>query len=299
MENVIPIEPAVMNTTDPAKAPLGQAGIMPEELSIPVGGDVVNPSAETSIGQLAHDADAAQTETPTKQDADRYEYWQSKHDTKSGELSQAQKELAYYKQTLGPVADAIRQNPNVLNNLQQSPPNEQPAQEQNSLQTPSRPDKPHSYSEVDAYNDPESDSFKFRLSNDKYRDDMIDYYGKVDQYRQVEQQRVYANQQEVAAQGQARNYAVQSMGWNENKANDAIQWLQNPSNVSFDALFKVYDMMNAPSKEHVQSQQRVTDYQQREERMKVPQSTAVTSGTSQAPMNDEQLFNQSMLSWKK
>ena len=33
--------------------------------------------------------------------------------------------------------------------------------------------------------------------------------------------------------------------------------------------------------------------------MKVPQSTTVTSGTSQAPMNDEQLFNQSMLSWKK
>ena len=38
---------------------------------------------------------------------------------------------------------------------------------------------------------------------------------------------------------------------------------------------------------------------EREERMKVPQSTAVTSGTSQAPMSDEQLFNQSMLSWKK
>ena len=58
-------------------------------------------------------------------------------------------------------------------------------------------------------------------------------------------------------------------------------------------------MVNAPSKEQMQSQQRVADYQQREERLKVPQTTAVTSGTSQAPVNDEQLFNQSMLSWKK
>ena len=58
-------------------------------------------------------------------------------------------------------------------------------------------------------------------------------------------------------------------------------------------------MAHAPSKEQVQSQQRVADYQNREERMKVPQSTTVASGTSQAPMNDEQLFNQSMLSWKK
>ena len=298
MENVIPNEEAVMNTTDPAKAPIGQAGIMPEEASIQTGGDAVNPSAETSIGQLA-DADAAQQNTPVKQDADRYEYWQSKHDRTAGELSQAQKELEYYKSTLGPVADLVRQNPNIVDNLRQSPSNEQPAQEQNSLKPPSRPEKPHSYSEVDAYNDPESESFKYRLSNDKYRDDMIDYYGKVDQHRQQQQAVAYQAQQETMAKDQAVNYAVQSMGWNPQKANEAVKWLENPSNVSFDALFKVYDMMNAPAKEQVQSQQRVADYQQREERMKVPQSTAVTSGTPQAPMNDEQMFNQSMLSWKK
>ena len=299
MENVIPNEEAVMNTTDPAKAPIGQAGIMPEEASIQTGGDAVNPSAETSIGQLAHNADAVPQETPTKQDADRYEYWQSKHDRTAGELSQAQKELEYYKSTLGPVADLVRQNPNIVDTLRQSPSNEQPAQEQNSLKPPSRPEKPHSYSEVDAYNDPESDSFKYRLSNDKYRDDMIDYYGKVDNYRQQQQAMAYEAQRDQMAQNQARSYATQSLGWDDNKISNAIQWLQNPSNVSFETLFKVYEMAHAPSKEQVQSQQRVADYQNREERMKVPQSTTVASGTSQAPMNDEQLFNQSMLSWKK
>jgi hypothetical protein len=299
MENVIPNEEAIMNTTDPAKAPIGQAGIMPEESAIPTGGDATNPTAETSIGQLAHDANAAQTEAPVKQDADRYEYWQSKHDRTAGELEQAHKELNYYKQTLGPVAEAVRQNPNVLNNLQQSPSNEPPAQEQNLLKAPNRPEKPHSYNEVDAYNDPDSDSFKFRLSVDKYRDDMLDYYGNVDQFRQQQQTMAHEAQREQMAQGQAKNYAMQSLGWDANKVNDAIQWLQNPSNVSFDALFKVYEMAHAPSKAQVQSQQKVADYQQREERLKVPQSTAVTSGTSQAPLNEEQQFNQGMLSWKK
>ena len=299
MENVIPNEEAVMNTTDPAKAPIGQAGIMPEDPSVSVGGDAIHPNAETSIGQLAHDADAAPQETPTKQDADRYEYWQSKHDRTAGELSQTQKELEYYKSTLGPVADLVRQNPNIVDNLRQSPSNEQPAQEQNSLKPPSRPDKPHSYSEVDAYNDPDSESFKYRLANDKYRDDMIDYYGKVDNYRQEQQALAYEAQRDQMAQSQARNYAMQSLGWDANKVTSAIQWLQNPSNVSFETLFKVYEMAHAPSKEQVQSQQRVADYQNREERMKVPQSTTVASGTSQAPVNDEQLFNQSMLSWKK
>ena len=299
MENVIPEEPAIMNTTDPAKAPIGQAGVTPEDPSIPTGGDAIHPNAETSIGQLADNADAVQQNTPVKQDADRYEYWQSKHDRTAGELSQAQKELEYYKSTLGPVAEVLQQNPNALDNLRQSPSNESPAQEQNLLKPPSRPEKPHSYNEVDAYNDPESESFKYRLSNDKYRDDMLDYYGKVDNYRQHQQELAYQAQKESMAQNQARNYAVQSMGWNPQKADDAIQWLQNPSNVSFDTLFKVYEMMHAPAKEQVQSQQRVADYQQREERMKVPQSTAVTSGTPQAPKNDEQLFNEAMLSWKK
>ena len=167
------------------------------------------------------------------------------------------------------------------------------------MKPPSRPDKPHSYSEVDAYNDPDSESFKYRLANDKYRDDMIDYYGKVDNYRQEQQALAYEAQRDQMAQSQARNYAMQSLGWDANKVTSAIQWLQNPSNVSFETLFKVYEMAHAPSKEQVQSQQRVADYQNREERMKVPQSTTVASGTSQAPVNDEQLFNQSMLSWKK
>lgn len=297
MENVINTEAAVMETTDPAKAPLGQAGTIPEQPSLSVTGDMVNPTAETSVGQLADNVNAVQEQE--KQNTDRYEYWQSKNDKTQGELSRISQEFEQYKNMMGPVANAIQQNPQILKNLeQQSPSNEPPAQ-QNSLQAPNRPEKPHSYNEVDAYNDPDSDSFKYRLSVDRYRDDMIDHYGKVDQYRQEQQVMAQAAQRDEMAQSQARSYAMQTLGWNANKTTEALQWLQNPNNVSFETLFKVYDMVNAPSKEQMQSQQRVADYQQREERMKVPQSTAVTSGTSQAPMNEEQLFNQSMLAWKK
>ena len=58
-------------------------------------------------------------------------------------------------------------------------------------------------------------------------------------------------------------------------------------------------MAHAPAREAAVAQQRAAEAQQREQRMKVPQSTAVASGTSQAPMSDEQLFNQGMMSWKK
>jgi len=298
MENVIPTEAAVMETTDPAKAPIGQAGVTPEQPTLSVSGDMVNPQSETSIGQLADNANAVPTQT--KQDTDRFEYWQSRNDKTQGELNRINAEFEQYKQTMGPVANAIQQNPQLLQNLeQQSPSNGQPVQEQNPLQAPNRPEKPHSFNEVDAYNDPDSESFKYRLSVDKYRDDMIDHYGKVDQYRQEQQTMAYEAQREQAAQNQASSYAQQTLGWDQNKVSDAIQWLQNPNNVTFETLFKVYELNHAPSRDQVQSQQKVAEYQQREERLKVPQTTAVTSGTSQAPMNDEQLFNQSMLSWKK
>ena len=196
MENVINTEAAVMETTDPAKAPIGQAGVMPEEPKLSVSGDMVNPTAETSIGQLASDANAVPKQE--KQDTDRYEYWQSKHDKTQGELNRISQEFEQYKNMMGPVANAIQQNPQILQNLeQQSPSNEPPAQ-QNSLQAPNRPEKPHSYNEVDAYNDPDSDSFKYRLSVDKYRDDMLDYYGKVDQYRQEQQTLAYEAQRAVS-----------------------------------------------------------------------------------------------------
>ena len=58
MENVINTEAAVMETTDPAKAPIGQAGTIPEQPTLSVSGDMVNPTAETSVGQLADNANA-------------------------------------------------------------------------------------------------------------------------------------------------------------------------------------------------------------------------------------------------
>lgn len=300
MENTIPTEPAVMETTDPAKAPIGQAGTTPSEVNVfSTEGDMISPSNETATGQLASQANAVpEQQTSVKQDADRYEYWQSKHDRTQSELNNLQEQFNSYRQQMDPLAQTIQQNPQVLQNLQQSLSNEQPA-EQNSLKQPVRPEKPHSYNEVDAYNDPDSDSFKYRLENDMYRDNMIDYYGKVDEYRQMQQAQAQEVQNQRAAEGQAYNHAVSGLGWSPEKTSDAIKWLQNPNNVTFDTLFKVYEMMNAPSKQQVQTQQRVAEYQNREERLKVPQSTAVASGTSQAPKNDEQLFNESMLAWKK
>ena len=78
----------------------------------------------------------------------------------------------------------------------------------NSLKKPVEPEKPHSYNEVEAYNDPESDSFKYRMTKEKFRDDMINYYGKVDQYRAQQQQQAAIRQREATAESDARSDAL-------------------------------------------------------------------------------------------
>ena len=118
-----------METTDPARAPIGQAGVTPQDPTLSVSGDMVSPTAETSIGQLAVDANAVPTQT--KQDTDRFEYWQSQNDKTQGELNRINAEFNQYKQMMDPVANAIQQNPEIMQNLQQqSPSNEPPAQDQ-------------------------------------------------------------------------------------------------------------------------------------------------------------------------
>ena len=72
---------------------------------------MVNPTAETSVGQLANNADAVPTEQ--KQNTDRYEFWQSRADKTQGELNKISQEFEEYKQMMGPVANAIQQNPQI------------------------------------------------------------------------------------------------------------------------------------------------------------------------------------------
>ena len=59
------------------------------------------------------------------------------------------------------------------------------------MKEPTEPDRPHSYNEVDAYNDPESDSFKYRIDKEKYRDEYLIHLKEKDQIREHEMQKQY------------------------------------------------------------------------------------------------------------
>ena len=319
MDNIITTSDADQAPLESAEIPVENAGIdtttgQDGNLFPPGGGESITnveglPTGQTGpIGSTVtplEEKAPLETEVPVKEDPSRMEYWQSQTDKAKNESYKLAEELNYYQNTLGPIAKVIEQNPQVLNNiesLQNGHPSQQPVQagqQANPLEKPSRPEKPHSYSEVDAYNDPESDSFKHRVATDQWRDNMLGWYENVDIARQQHQQRVAREQSVQNMVHDAHSYAMNQYGFDVNRAADFVRWAQNPNNITVDSLVQLYAQKDAPSQQQAQTQNRTAEMQAQQQRLKVPRPTVVQTGESAPTLTEEDQFNMGLLANKR
>tara|TARA_R100000808_G_C2120949_1_gene132264 strand:- start:91 stop:1056 length:966 start_codon:yes stop_codon:yes gene_type:complete len=313
----------ILKTSNAAEAPQANAEIPVENAGIDVstgtdgnlfpdgGGETITNVEGMPTGQttpvdnsdmpVQEQSAPVQTETPVKEDSSRMEYWQSQTDKAKNENYRLAQELEYHKNVLSPIAKVIQENPQVLDNIENltnGNPQQgvQAPQQRNSLAKPIRPEKPHSYNEVDAYNDPESDSFKYRMSNDKWRDDMLGWYENVDQARVQHQQAMAAQQQENMLVHNAHSYVMNQHGFDASKANDFIHWAKNPANITIDSLARLYQLKDAPSQQQQsQSQVKQAQMMKQKEHLKVPRPTTVQTGQSAPTLSQEDEFNSALL----
>ena len=286
MENIL----EVRNADQPQ---VEQASLATEQPTIPT--EEVPVENATGVGQSI--TEQSTTEPSSKDDSTRFEYWQSQADKAKGEINTIRQELDYYKNSLAPVEQMIRDNPQVLDQLQQSPSNGQ-AQghpqglQEPSLKEPSAPDRPHSYNEVDAYNDPESDSFKYRLAKEEYRDNYLGFLQKKDQVREEEMQKAYQQQmhqqQNQMVQRQAMSHAVNNFGWDQQKAAEFVSWSQQPDNLTLDNLAKLFELR---TNTNPVVQQKTQEMQNQSQRLAVPRTAAVQTGKAEQPRSEQQQFN--------
>jgi len=266
---------------------------------VPAGNDTTNTQMfdvdvsqrtinETPVGEQQVESVEGVSQQPAKDDPSRFEYWQSQADKVKGELSQTQQELAYYRE------QAMQQ---------QQPPNGQPNGQQvqeNSLQPPVKPEKPVNYNEVDAYNDPESVSFKYRLDKERFNDEYIGYMEKREENREREYaeryQKAMIEQETTNLRNNAYSHAVNSYGWSPDQARGFVDWASNPNNVTIDHLAKLYQMKDAPN---AQVQQRKDAIIKEREIVSMPRTASVETGKSEPPMNDEDIFNAGLMSLKR
>ena len=273
-----------------AEMPAGNA-MKPESFDVDVNQPMIN---ETPVLEQQAESTQSSEENPAKEDSSRFEYWQSQTDKVKSELSNAQQERDYYRNL------AQQQQSTVSNGQPNGQPQQQAGVQEDSLKQPVKPEKPVSYSEVDAYNDPESTSFKYRLEKERYQDDYMGYLEEKDESREkkmrAQYEYAYAQQQTAMVQNNAMSHAMNGYGLSQTKAGDFVNWASNPENVTVDHLIKLYMMKDAPDARVEQKKQEMMKSQ---EVLSMPRSAAVETGTSESPLSDEDMFNQGLLSLKR
>ena len=277
MENILETRNADQPQVENAALPTEQPNIPMEEVPV-----------ENTTGVAGSITEEQQQQTSPRDDSTRFEYWQSQADKAKGELNALRGELEYFKQNA-----AVNQQAGQ----QYSPSNEQAQGHPNGLQEPllkepTAPEKPHSYNEVDAYNDPESDSFKYRIAKESYRDNYIDFLNKKDRIRDQEMQRAYQaqmqQQQLQMVQQSAHSHAVNNFGWDNQKAAQFVEWSQNPSNLTLDNLAKLFELR---TNTNPVVQQKTQEMQNQSQRLSVPKTASVQTGKSEEPRDEQQQFN--------
>ena len=295
-----------LEVVDAGTAPAGNVEMFQGELSAeaPQVESVPNVDLDPATGQEGAEPISKTTENGVdqKEDTNRYEYWQSQADKAKSELSGLREELDYYRNSMAPVEQMLRQNPEVLDSLEAKLSNGQPAGQtqmgvqQSSLKEPTEPEKPVNYNEVDAYNDPESKSFQYRIAKENYRDEYLGYLKGVDAQRQADMQKAYEQQavaqQQEAIRQQAYSHAVNNYGWDNQKAGEFIQWASAPDNLSMDNLAKLFELR---TNANPVVQQKTQEMQNQAQRLSVPKDPSVITGKSEQPRTEEQAFSDALL----
>ena len=275
MENII-------ETRNADQAPKEDAMLNIEQPAIPNGEIPQDSGVSESITQETQ-------EVSPRDDSTRFEYWQSQADKAKGELNALRQELEYYRSNTNPAEQS-----SVSNGQPQAYP--QQGLQEPSLKEPTAPERPHSYNEVDAYNDPQSESVKYRVAKESYRDKYMDFLTKKDQAREQEMQAQYQaqmqQQQTQMVQQQAMSHAVNNFGWEQSKAMEFVRWSQNPENLTLDNLAKLFELRTNPNPV---VKQRTEEMQNQANRLSVPKTAVVQTGQAEQPKSDEQMFSDALL----
>jgi len=280
----------ILETRNADQPQVENAGLQVENPSIPSGEiPTENLNPQTGMAESITESQPTENVSP-REDTTRFEYWQSQTDKAKGEVNALRQELNQYKQMMN--------NPD-----QQTSPSDGQTQgypnqgfQEPSLKEPTAPERPHSYNEVDAYNDPNSDSFKYRLAKESYRDKYLDFLKEKDQVRETELQQQYQaqmqQQQLQMVQRQAMSHAVNNFGWDSGKAAEFVSWSQNPQNLTLDNLAKLFELRTNPNPV---VKQRTEQMQNQAERLAMPKTAAVQAGKAEQPRSDEQMFSDALL----
>jgi hypothetical protein len=182
-------------------------------------------------------------------EAKRYEYWQSQYDKMRQEYETYQKQTTHLKD----LDAAIRSDENLLGIIKDY--FTKSGQPQPVAET-SRP--PKDFDPYEAYNEPESESFKWRVQ--KEQEDRVRIINEARQAAQSDIMRQL--QAEAEAQyrvQQEKLFREQYKDVPEERWSEFIGWAKNPANVTMDALWKLYNLANTSKSMETNAKKQITE----------------------------------------
>jgi len=264
------------------------------------------PASSTQDETVAQPTEAANSAEPAeaKQDEGQFQYWQSQYDKAQRELTELKEQHSSLKD-IEPLAKYIQDNPAVLDSVESSlssgkTPGQPAGNQAASLKKPERPTKPANYDAIDAYSDPQSDSYKYREAVDGYRDDMISFQEKKNEQVVAKMEQEYQQRAQAQQVDSLRSQLANSHGFDATQVDDFMKVMSDPGSLSLDNLVNLYKMQQAPSAEVSKNLQKAQQMRAQQEKLKIaPSVGSVPAETQQeAPMED-QIMDAMLASEKK
>tara|TARA_B100000902_G_scaffold151964_1_gene148537 strand:+ start:5882 stop:6805 length:924 start_codon:yes stop_codon:yes gene_type:complete len=243
-------------------------------------------------------------------DQQRYQYWQSRYDQKASEFDNISKKLSDFER-IAPIAEYIQSNPDVLKTVASSLSGNNPSvpSQEKSVelpQKPTRPTKPTNYDATESVMDADSDSYKYRIAMEEFRDGMIDYQEEREafQVKQLEaKEQEIANRQaqfqEQRAKEEMLGQLTANYGYTPEKAQAFVEYYSSPESISLENLVNLDKLRSAPSQQEVVTKQKAQSMANRSEQLKVPTPAGIVSGQAEPQYTDEDLFNMSLMANKR
>jgi len=224
----------------------------------------------------------------------RFAYWQSEASKANNEKRRLEQQMELINPYM-PIVRYIQENPDILNTIEKSLGGEQPQQEQG-IQRPLPPQKPEYYNKSEAFNDPESESFKYREANETYREQLAEYLLNKEQlreeeYKRTQQERMYVEQRNQQI-GSVITKLTTQYGFNQSDASEFVQMFDDPKAVTFENLIQLYRFNKGQTTPH-QVNPKVQQMLQRQGK-NIPLPAGINGGETSLPVSDEDIFNASI-----
>ena len=235
----------------------------------------------------ATEAEQAPVETPDPE-KQRYAYWQSQAEKLRAELA-----------GIAPIKKLLEEDPGAALKLQEylASKGAEPA----GPKAPEAPARPHRYDEAEAYQDPSSESFKYRVAKEQYMEDRLRYAEERDKAleRQLQEMEEERSLQLERSQRMARlNVELTAKGLTPIEVQDFVKTMSSPESLTLENLVELYRFRKNTSREGAERARKAQTLTTRSNR-EVPLPASVGGGYTPDPTSEDMAFEQSLMATAK